>query len=290
VSSPGDSESTAPVTGRIDPQACGDAEGREGESDHDIGTGRDVESDGAFLGTAFATEPEELGRTTGLRVELDFHPERLIGGIIAGRPGEVGIRTRDVRNESGGLGGVDTDIMGGFPCAAVFGPGEVEEGKLGAHGGNEQGEEEDGSEEEHEARSTTTVSRGCVWKRKHRQPGGLSVRVEDDRRHRRMEGRRSPDSTWEARAETASAKGPDGRSPTACSGSEAPFRLHAFPATKRRRSRLAGREDGDGDQPLAALAGLAEDRMDDDWNTRMDMFQQGYNLLNGLFGGMGGSR
>ena len=39
-----------------------------------------------------------------------------------------------------------------------------------------------------------------------------------------------------------------------------------------------------------ALAGLAEDRQDSDWNTRMDMFQQGYNLLNGLFGGMGGSR
>jgi hypothetical protein len=39
-----------------------------------------------------------------------------------------------------------------------------------------------------------------------------------------------------------------------------------------------------------ALAGLADDRMDSDWNANMDRFQQGYNLLNGLFGGFGGSK
>jgi hypothetical protein len=39
-----------------------------------------------------------------------------------------------------------------------------------------------------------------------------------------------------------------------------------------------------------ALAGLAEDRNNSQWNDRMDMFQSGYNLLNGLFGGLGGSR
>jgi hypothetical protein len=39
-----------------------------------------------------------------------------------------------------------------------------------------------------------------------------------------------------------------------------------------------------------ALAGLSDDIANTRWNDNMDMFQQGYNLLNGLFGGFGGSR
>lgn len=39
-----------------------------------------------------------------------------------------------------------------------------------------------------------------------------------------------------------------------------------------------------------ALAGLGEEARQDDFDNRMQTFQKGYNLLNGLFGGFGGSR
>lgn len=39
-----------------------------------------------------------------------------------------------------------------------------------------------------------------------------------------------------------------------------------------------------------ALAGLAEDARQGEWRNNMEMFGTGYNLLNGLFGGFGGSR